>query len=164
MSGSPTTIPSKANAVWLARVPMFAGLTPRALEQVLAIAAEVRFASGKVLFRTGDPGDRLYVIVDGRVRISRDVPGMGEEALAVLGPGDAFGEQSLLDDAPRSADAHVHEACALLEIRKDKLEHLLFTQRDIGYEVLWNLVRFLSTRLRETTDKVTFLAVTGRFT
>jgi CRP-like cAMP-binding protein len=142
---------------------MFAGLAPRSLEQLLAIATEVRFPVGKVLFRTGDPGDKMYVIVEGRVRISRDVPGMGEEALAVLGPGDAFGELAILDDAPRSADAHVHERCTLLELRKDKLEHLLFTNRDIGYEVLWNLVRYLSTRLRETTDKVTFLAVTGRF-
>jgi hypothetical protein len=51
----------------------------------------------------------------------------------------------------------------LLELRKDKLEHLLYTNRDVGYEVLWNLVRALAVRLRETTDKVTFLAVTGRF-
>jgi CRP/FNR family cyclic AMP-dependent transcriptional regulator len=163
MSATASTPQSKASAVWLARVPMFTGLAPRSLEQLLAITSEVRFPVGKVLFRTGDPGDRLYVIVEGRVRISRDVPGMGEEALAVLGPGDAFGELALLDDAPRSADAHVHESCTMLEIRKDKLEHLLYTNRDIGYEVLWNLVRYLSTRLRETTDKVTFLAVTGRF-
>ncbi len=163
MSTTNVTTASKASAAWLARVPLFTGLSPRALEQLMAITAEVRFPVGKLLFRTGDPGDRLYVIVEGRVRISRDVPGMGEEALAVLGVGDAFGELAIIDDAPRSADAHVHESCRLLEIRKDKLEHLLFTHRDIAYEVLWNLVRYLSSRLRETTDKVTFLAVTGRF-
>ncbi len=154
---------SRPPGAWLARVQMFAGLSPRALDQLLALVTEVRHPAGEVLFRTGDPGDRMYVIVEGRIRISREVPGMGEEALVVLGPGDCFGELAILDDAPRSADAHVHETCKLLEIRKDKLEHLLYTNRDIGYEVLWNLVRTLSARLRETTDKVTFLAVTGRF-
>jgi CRP/FNR family transcriptional regulator, cyclic AMP receptor protein len=157
------TSSSKLSATWLARVQMFAGLTPRALDQLLALTTEVRHPIGKVLFRAGEPGDKLYVIVEGRIRISREVPGMGEEALAVLGPGDCFGELSMIDDAPRSADAHVHEACVALEIRKDKFEHLLYTNRDIGYEILWNLVRTLSSRLRETTDKVTFLAVTGRF-
>ncbi len=159
-TADPQTRPPTA---WLARVQMFAGLSQRALDQLLALVTEVRHPAGKVLFRTGDPGDRLFVIVEGRIRISRDVPGMGEEALVVLGPGDCFGELAILDDSPRSADAHVHEDCKLLEIRKDKLEHLLYTNRDIGYEVLWNLVRTLSARLRETTDKVTFLAVTGRF-
>ncbi len=150
-------------AALLARVHMFSGLSPRALDQVLALATEVTHPAGRILFRTGDPGDRLFIIVEGRVRISRDVPGMGEENLVVLGPGDCFGELSVVDDAPRSADAHVHESCRLLELRKDQLEHLLYTNRDVGYEVLWNLVRMLSSRLRETTDKVTFLAVTGRF-
>jgi CRP-like cAMP-binding protein len=116
-----------------------------------------------VLFRAGDVGDRLYLITEGRVRISREVPGMGEEALTILGAGDYFGEMAVIDPAPRSADAHVHEACSVLEIRKDEMEHLLLVHRDLAYEVLWNVVRTLTARLRDTTDKVTFLAVTGKF-
>ena len=61
---------------------------------------------------------------------------MGEEALAVLAPGDAFGEMSLIDDFPRSADARVHERCRLLVLEKDALEDLLFLQKDLGYEIL----------------------------
>jgi CRP-like cAMP-binding protein len=88
---------------------------------------------------------------------------MGEEALAVLGPGDAFGEMSLIDDFPRSADARVHERCRLLVIDKGALEDLLFVQKDLAYEILWNFVKTLSARLRETNDKMTFLSVTGKF-
>lgn len=147
----------------LAKVQMFAGLSPRALKLVETVAQEHEYPTGTVLFRAGELGDRFYLIVAGRVRISRTVPGMGEEALAIFGPGESFGEMAIIDSAPRSADAHVHEACKVMEIRKDAMENLLFMHRDLAYEVLWNVVRMLAARLRDTTDKVTFLAVTGKF-
>ncbi len=147
----------------LARVQMFAGLAPQSLERVASIASEVRAGEGTALFHAGDVGDRLYVILRGRVRVSRTVPGMGEEALAIFGPGDSFGELALIDSEPRNADALIHEDATLLEIRKDALEHLLYLHKDLGYEVLWNMVRTLAARLRDTTDKVAFLAVTGKF-
>ena len=97
------------------------------------------------------------------MRISRIVPGMGEEALAVLRAGAYFGEMALIDDFPRCADARAHEDCRLFVIRKEDLEDLLFVDRDLAYELLWNFVRTLAARLRETNDKMTFLAVTNRF-
>jgi CRP-like cAMP-binding protein len=147
----------------LAKIPLFAGLTPAALELISRVATEETHALGTRLFQHGDPGDRLFVLLEGRVRISRDVPGMGEEALAVLGPGAVFGEMALLDDAPRSADARVHERCRVLSIPKDAFEDLLFLHKDLAYEVLWSVVRMLTQRLRETNDKLTFLSVTGKF-
>jgi len=147
----------------IARIALFQGLSPKSLARVASITTAQRYPIGTVLFRAGDVGDRLYMLTEGRVRISREVPGMGEEALAIMGPGDYFGEMAVIDPAPRSADAHVHEACSVLEIRKDEMEHLMLVHRDLAYEVLWNVVRTLTTRLRDTTDKVTFLAVTGKF-
>jgi CRP-like cAMP-binding protein len=88
---------------------------------------------------------------------------MGEEALAVLGPSEVFGEMSLIDEAPRSADARVHERCRLLVIGKEEFDDLLFLHKDLAYEVLWNCVRLLSARLRETNEKVTFLSMSGKF-
>lgn len=147
----------------LSRVALFAGLTQPALELIARIAAEESHPLGTVIFQHGQLGDKLYVILEGRVRISRNVPGMGEEALAILGPGAVFGEMALIDSAPRSADARVHERCRMLSLPKDGFEDLLFLQKDLAYEVLWSFVRMLTVRLRETNDKLTFLSVTGKF-
>ena len=147
----------------LGKVPLFAGLTPVALELVSRIATEESHALGTKIFQHGDPGDKLYIILEGKVRISREVPGMGEEALAVLGPGAVFGDMALLDEAPRSADARVHERCRVLALPKDAFEDLLFLNKELAYEVLWSVIRMLTGRLRETNDKLTFLTVTGKF-
>jgi CRP-like cAMP-binding protein len=147
----------------LRKVELFAGLSDEALATVAKVATEESHALGTKVFQHGDPGDKLYLILDGKVRISREVPGMGEEALAVLGPGKIFGEMALLDDAPRSADARVHERCRLLAIPKDGFDDLLFMDKDLAYEVMWSVVRMLVGRLRETNDKLTFLSISGKF-
>jgi CRP-like cAMP-binding protein len=147
----------------LSRIQLFTGLAPHYLKRIADIGVEESFRTGQAVFAEGSRGDKFYLILEGSVRISRNVSGMGEEALAVLKAGESFGEMSLIDDAPRSADAKVHEACKLLSIRKEDLEDLLFVDRDLAYELLWNLVRLLSARLRETNDKMTFLAVAGKF-
>ena len=60
-------------------------------------------------------------------------------------------------------DLRAHEACRLFVIRKEDLEDLLFVDRDLAYDLLWSFVRTLSGRLRETNDKMTFMAVTSKF-
>jgi CRP-like cAMP-binding protein len=126
-------------------------------------AVEEEYKAGETIFEHGTLGDKLYLILEGRVRIGRTVPGMGEEALAVLDAGDVFGEMALLDEAPRSADARAQEDCVLLSVTKERFEDLLFLHKDLAYEVLWNVIRTLIRRLRATNDKLTFLSVTDRF-
>jgi CRP-like cAMP-binding protein len=147
----------------LAKVPLFEGLTREALAFIAQVTTEEAHALGTRIFQYGDPGDKLFIILEGKVRISREVAGMGEEALAVLGPGQVFGEMALLDESPRSADARAHERCRLLVITKEAFEDLLFMHKDLAYEVLWASVRMLSARLRETNDKLTFLSTSGKF-
>src|SRR4030095_5020688 len=112
---------------------------------------------GDMIFKEGAQGDKMYLILSGAVRISRTVPGMGEEALAGRRAGTHFG------DFPRSADARAHEACKRFVVRKEDMEDLLFVDRDLAYDLLWSFVRTLSSRLRETNDKMTFMAVTSKF-
>ena len=147
----------------LGKVRLFSGLAPDALSAIASITSEESHALGTQLFAHGDPGDRFFLILEGKIRISRSVPGMGEEALAVLGPGDVFGEMCLFDEAPRSADARVHERCRLLSVSKDRFADLLFLRMDLARDVLWNAVRILSRRLRETDDKLTFLSISSKF-
>lgn len=144
-------------------IELFKDLKQPALELVARIATEETHPRGEKLFSHGDPGDKLYVLMSGKVRISREVSGMGEEALAVLGPGQIFGEMALLDEAPRSADAVVHESCDLLAIPRDAFDDLLFLNKDLAYEVLWSIVRLLLARLRQTNDKLTFLSTSSKF-
>ena len=147
----------------LAQIDIFSGLPPGHLRRVVEIGVEEQYGGGATIFQEGEPGDKFYLIVEGAVRISRFVPGMGEEALAVLRSGAYFGEMSLIDDAPRSATAVCHERCRLFVVNRRDLEDLLFVDRDLAYELLWNWVRTLSRRLRATNDKMTFLATTSKF-
>jgi CRP-like cAMP-binding protein len=150
-------------AACLTKVSLFADLPAVYLRRIASLGGEESYARGTPVFAEGTPGDKLYVILSGSVRISRQVPGMGEEALAILKAGDYFGEMALIDDFPRSADALAHEACRLFVLNKDRVADLLFVDRDLAYDLLWTFVRTLSARLRETNDKMTFLAVSSRF-
>ncbi|MBI4702710.1 MAG: cyclic nucleotide-binding domain-containing protein [Deltaproteobacteria bacterium] len=147
----------------LAGAALFSGVARPLLEQVADALGEESHERGTVIFRYGDPGDTMYLVRSGRVRISRTIPGLGEEALAMLGEGGVFGEMALLDDSPRSADAIAQQRCRLLTLERRSFEDLLFLNRDLAHEVLWGLVRMLSARLRETTDKLTMLSGTAKF-
>jgi CRP/FNR family cyclic AMP-dependent transcriptional regulator len=147
----------------LGRIKIFAGLAPPHLRRIAEIGVEEEHEAGDTVFAEGQPGDKLYLILDGAVRISRMVPGMGEEALAILRAGDSFGEMSLFDESPRSANSICHERCRLFVVRKEDLEDLLFVDRALACELLWIWVRLLSARLRETNDKMTFLSTSAKF-
>jgi CRP-like cAMP-binding protein len=147
----------------LEQIDLFAELGRDHLQRVANIGQEEKTKTGKEVFSEGEPGEKFYIVLEGAVRISRIVPGMGEEALAVLRPGAYFGEMSLIDSAPRSASAIAHESLKTFVISRTDLEDLLFVDRDLAYELLWNFVRTLSRRLRATNDKMTFLATTNKF-
>lgn len=131
---------------------------------LLAGLTEIReFPRNDFVFCEGDEGDSFYIILEGRIRISRRIAGIGEEALAILDTGNYFGEMALVDDLPRSADAVAHEKATLLRLSSRDLQDLMFINRDMAYEILWSFVRTLSARLRETGNKLTFLTVSSRF-
>ncbi|MCC6747642.1 MAG: cyclic nucleotide-binding domain-containing protein [Deltaproteobacteria bacterium] len=142
---------------------LFTGLAEPHLRRLAGLGTVAAYPRNAHVFQEGEPGQELFVVLKGAVRISRQVPGMGEEALAVLRPGAAFGEMALIDASPRSADALAHEACELYVLAKPELDDLLFVDRDFACDLLWKLVRTLSTRLRETNDKMTMLSISAKF-
>lgn len=148
----------------LRQISLFDGLLPLHLERIAALVQEVQVKRNDAVFRHGDEGDGLYLIMTGAVRISRSVAGVGEEALAVLKPGMYFGEMSIVDDdVPRSADAIAHEDTRLLRLPKDDLRDLMFVDRELAYELLWRFVRTLSSRLRDSNDRLLMLTVSSKF-
>ena len=149
---------------FLKKVHLFESLSTPELEKIEKISTMEAFARDSVIFREGDSGDRCYVITNGEVRISKFIPNIGEEALAVLKPGDFFGEMALIDKFPRSAHAIANSDVAVLSINKADLDKILIMDRDLGYKLLWAFTKTLSKRLRETNEKLAgFLAMSGGF-
>ena len=144
----------------LRQVAIFKDLDDDELARVAEVCRMQEFVSGEFIFREGEAGNRLFLIVEGEVRVSRDVPGSGEEALAVLKPGALFGEMAVFDRSERSTDAISNGGTKCLTITRSDFEMLLDFDREIAFKVLWSCVRLLSTRLRSTNDSLrSFLAM-----
>ncbi len=144
----------------LRSVAIFKDLDTGELARVAEVCREQTFTSGEYIFREGEAGNRLYLIVEGEVRISRDVPGSGEEALAILKPGAMFGEMAVFDRSERSTDAISNGGTKVITIARSEFDLLLDFNRELAHKVLWAMVRMLSARLRSTNDSLrTFLAM-----
>jgi CRP-like cAMP-binding protein len=125
----------------LARTPLFAGLSREALESLVQQLTLVHLATDEVLFREGDPGDALYVIVEGEVAVLSEGPPQVE--MARLGPGAFMGEVALMTDQPRSATVTATEDAELLRIDRKTLSGVLASHG----EVLAAVLRFVRHRL-----------------
>ena len=131
------------------------GLSAAEMKLLATFSTEERFREGSMIFREGEKGDKLYIVLDGRVRISKFIPGVGEEALTVLDRGDFFGEMALIDDKPRSADAKSHDGDAtVLSIDRATLNEILSMDPHASLQFLNLLCRMISRRLREINDKI----------
>ncbi len=131
------------------------GLSRRELMTLATFSREKRFAAGASLFQEGDEGSEMYVVVDGRVMISKFISGAGEEALAILERGDFFGEMSLIDGEPRSADARAHGGpLTVLALDQGTVREVLAMDAHAALEFLQLLCRLVANRLREIDEKV----------
>lgn len=147
----------------LRQIDLFSQLSEGALEKLAAITYTRPCRRGEKIFSDGEAGQAMYMIMRGEVRISKSIPGLGEEALAILGEGSYFGEMALLEDEPRSADAWASKTCQLTVINKQSLQELMQRDPALEVELLRSFVQTLSRRLREANSKVTFLAAAGKF-
>jgi len=120
-----------------------------------SLSEEKSYDAGQEIFREGERGDSLYVVLDGRVMISKIISGAGEEALAILERGAYFGEMALIDSEPRSANAKAHEGGAVvLKIPRDVLSGILDIQKVSSFRLLNLLCGLVAKRLREVDDKL----------
>lgn len=117
-------------------------------------AEEKHYPADSVVFREGDAGSAIFVIARGRVRISRRISG-GEEAFAVLSPGEIFGEMALLDPGSgRSADAVAHENAVVLELSRERFETLESADPEGCAELSLLLCRLAARRSVETAQRL----------
>jgi len=109
----------------------FAEFPKAALEELLSVTAVRAYAAGDVIVREGDPGDSLFLIAEGHVQVRTCDPGGRDVALARLGPGDFFGEVSVLTGRPRTATIVAGDAATVIEIRRELLEDISSRHPDV---------------------------------
>lgn len=133
------------NEEFLARVPIFANCTAEEISAIAGVAQEGFFQPGQIIVTQGTPGQAFYMITAGRVEILRD-----GHSLGAFGPGDFFGEMSLLDSAPRSATIRALDEVACLMLSSWDFKALLERHPSIAIKLL----EVLSRRLRVTDERI----------
>ncbi|HEX4469769.1 MAG TPA: Crp/Fnr family transcriptional regulator [Gemmatimonadaceae bacterium] len=149
------------NVDFLATVPLFNGLDRSELEKFAEVTREKSYPKGSVILFEDDPGDSLFVVRDGRVKVVLIGEDGREVILGVLGVGEYFGELSLIDDRPRSAHVIAMEDSNLLVLRREDFRKRV----ESSPSVAWSLLTELSRRLRRADDKIgglVLLDVPGR--
>jgi CRP-like cAMP-binding protein len=147
---------------FLKTVPLFRELDDDELIQVLMVGLVRRFGAGSTILTEGQVGGHLVVIHEGQVRISKVVPGVGEEALTILQPGDFFGELEFLDGSPAAAHAVAHTDCEELSIPHGEVTALMSERPALAAKFLWAFGRRLAARVRETNQRLASLFAISR--
>jgi len=138
------------------RAPLFAALDDESANALMKSMTTSRLERGDVLFREGDQGNRLYVIGEGKIKLGLTSVDGRENLLAILGPGEMFGELSLFDPGPRTATATAVAETQLIELGHDDLNTFLAGRPAVATSMLAALAR----RLRRTNDSLADLVFT----
>ena len=137
-------------AEFLATVPLFSGLEEIELQRFAELTREKFYPRGSVILFENDPGDSLFVVREGRVKVVLVGEDGREVILGVLGVSEHFGELSLIDDRPRSAHVIAMEDSSLLVLRREDFRKRV----ESNPAVAWSLLMELSRRLRSADDKI----------
>ena len=147
--------------VGLANTPLFAALDDDAAAALRSCMNETKVARGRTLFNEGDPGDKLYVVTEGKIKLGRTAADGRENLLAILGPGEMFGELSLFDPGPRTATATAVTDTSVLGLGHDELEPWLTGRHEVAAQLLGALAQRLR-RTNEAMADLVFSDVPGR--
>ncbi|HYZ08976.1 MAG TPA: Crp/Fnr family transcriptional regulator [Pseudonocardiaceae bacterium] len=140
----------------LARAGIFQGIEPTAVEALSSALEPVEFPRAHVIFAEGEPGDRLYIIVSGKVKIGRRLADGRENLLAVFGPSDMFGELSIFDPGPRTSTATTVTEVRAVTMDRAALHEWIGKRPEIADQLL----RVIARRLRRTNNMLADLIFT----
>jgi len=140
----------------LARAGIFQGIDPTAVEALSSALQPVEFPRAHVIFAEGEPGDRLYIIVSGKVKIGRRSGDGRENLLAVFGPSDMFGELSIFDPGPRTSTATTVTEVRAVTMDRAALHEWIGKRPEIADQLL----RVIARRLRRTNNMLADLIFT----
>jgi len=129
--------------------PLFENLTNEEIEAVIPLLAEKKMSAGTTVFVENMPGESLYLIRQGTIKISKMVSEGQEKILVVLSADDFFGDLALFDSSARSTTARVAEDAVLLKLTKEIFDQFCNQNPALGLKVMKNIVREFCRRLRE---------------
>src|SRR5947207_10752742 len=139
----------------LKAVPLFASVPEEQLRMLTVVVTRKSVSRSTTVMAGGDATDSLYIVLSGRLKVMMSDSEGKEVILAILGPGEFFGEMGLIDDEPRSASVVTIEPCELLSIAKRDFKRVLTENSEMAMAVMRGLVR----RLREADRKIGSLAL-----
>jgi len=149
----------------LRRVKIFADLTEEQLERFVAFMEIERVRQWAEIVKQGEQGDAMYLVVEGELRVRMMIGGK-ESILVTLGPGEFFGEISLFDRGPRSADVVANTDSMLLKISAKKFERLISQAPDLAAPFLFAMGKTLTARIRADNkryrDSISFARAAGK--
>ena len=139
----------------LKAVPLFTTISEEQLRMLTTMVTRRSASRNTTIMSSGDATDSLYIVLSGRLKVMMSDSEGKEVILAILGPGEFFGEMGLIDDEPRSASVVTIEPCELLSIAKRDFKRVLTENGEMAMSVMRGLVR----RLREADRKIGSLAL-----
>jgi CRP/FNR family cyclic AMP-dependent transcriptional regulator len=148
----------------LKSIAVLRALESEALTRLAAAVEEKDYADGQAVFAEGDPGDSMYFIAQGRIRIEKRAQAASalHKTLAVLEAGDYFGEMALLDQKPRSASAVAAGAARILRLSKAAFDQIQQKSQVAGMSVLFAMIRTSSERIRRLSAQVVVYDEVGK--
>ncbi len=151
-----SVVPTQSNSLaFLQRVSIFGGLGADALARIAGVTGEKNYTKRSIIFHEGDPGDTLYILKVGRVKISKITEDGREKTLTIMQPGDFFGEMAIFDSLPRSATAEVIDDQAVcFTLNKRDFERIILDNPIIALKIMRDLTR----RIRQVNQQVEDLA------
>lgn len=139
---------------FLLDAPMFAGLDPHELSQIVHILQVQRVRPGVAIFREGDAGDAWYVIFDGEADVYKSSEFLPNQHILSLGQRACFGEMAMIDHSPRSATVIARTECTVLRFPRTDFEALLAKGNLAAYKLVHEIAKVLTARARTTTQRL----------
>lgn len=146
---------ANVSTLLLRNVPLFATLPEQQLALLTSLVSRKNFPRGATIILAGGVTDSLFIVISGRLKVMISDDEGREVILAILGPGEYFGEMGLIDDSPRSASVVALEACELISLAKRDFKKCLVDNMELTAMVMRGLVK----RLREADRKIGSLAL-----
>jgi CRP/FNR family transcriptional regulator, cyclic AMP receptor protein len=145
----------------LSEAPLFETLSEEDAQALRSKVLVVKLDRGERLFSEGDKGDRLYIILTGKIKLTKAAPDGRENLLSVHGPGEMFGELSLFDPIPRTSSATAITQAELAGLDHDAMRSFLATRPEVSIHLLQALAQRLR-RINEVKADLVFTDVPGR--